>query len=69
MEDYFKCLICSQQDHDGIFCHCADRNIRIAREKRAIGDNWSSCRERLNPRDHNEDILDMVCDSPIPANK
>lgn len=27
------------------------------------------CRERLNPEDHIEDKLEMICDSPNTANK
>lgn len=32
--DHLKCKKCSDSDHEGQFCRCEDRNIRIAKEKR-----------------------------------
>lgn len=32
--DYLKCKICHVSDHEGQFCRCEGRNIRIAKEKR-----------------------------------
>jgi|ERR1700722_9494797 len=31
--DYENCFKCQEEDHEGSFCRCEDRNIRIAREK------------------------------------
>ncbi len=35
MDDYLKCEKCPQVDHEGAFCRCEDRNIRIAKEQRS----------------------------------
>ncbi len=34
-EDHLKCKKCSDEDHEGQFCRCEGRNIRVAKEKRA----------------------------------
>ncbi len=34
MDDYLKCKKCPDSDHEGMFCRCEDRNIRIAKERR-----------------------------------
>lgn len=50
--DTLKCDKCSDEDHEGIFCRCESRNIRIAKEKREKGEcPWSKSQpERLNPK-------------------
>jgi hypothetical protein len=59
MDDYLKCNKCYESDHEGKFCRCEDRNIRIAKEQRNKNESpWQP--ERLNP----EDITNNVCDSP-----
>jgi hypothetical protein len=41
-DDYLKCIKCKEVDHEGIFCRCESRNIRIARERIKNGENpWS----------------------------
>lgn len=37
MEDFLKCFKCYEEDHEGAFCRCEMRNIRIAKEQRARG--------------------------------
>ena len=136
MDDYLKCDECSEENHNGQFCRCESRNIRIAEEMRSknispwkptlkhycerefktekidecsgIGTNrcygidgmilevWyadndgtecyfdntvdmfvnfcpfcglKSQPERLNPEDHIDDKLEMVCDSLNTTNK
>jgi|SRR6185436_8449133 len=39
MDDYLKCDNCSPEDHDGKFCRCESRNIRIAKEARSLGES------------------------------
>jgi len=40
--DYLKCFTCPEEDHEGQFCRCESRNIRIAKEKRFHGESpWS----------------------------
>lgn len=54
MDDYLKCKVCSESEHEGNFCRCEGRNIRIAKEKRIQGESpWKSTLqpERLNPED------------------
>ncbi len=64
MDDYLKCNKCSESDHEGKFCRCEDRNIRIAKVQRNKNESpWQP--ERLNP----EDIRNNVCDSPNMENK
>ena len=46
--DHIKCDKCSDEDHEGQFCRCEDRNIRIAKERRA------------NNQYHFRDVRDMV---------
>src|SRR6266478_7745321 len=29
LDDYYKCKSCLEKDHEGIFCRCEDRNIRV----------------------------------------
>ena len=42
-EDYLRCKICKKADHEGQFCRCEDRNVRIAKEQRARGESaWKS---------------------------
>ncbi len=38
MDDYWKCTKCNEEDQEGQFCRCEDRNIRIAKEKRRRND-------------------------------
>lgn len=46
MDDYLKCKKCTQKDHEDIFCRCEERNIRIARKKRLMGeDPWKNVRK------------------------
>lgn len=41
--DYLKCPKCSPENHEGIFCRCEARNIRIAKEQRfARKDLWKN---------------------------
>jgi hypothetical protein len=35
--DYESCKICSPDDCKGLFCKCENRNIRVAREQRILG--------------------------------
>lgn len=54
MDDYLKCTKCADQEHEGIFCRCEMRNIRVAKERRNRGESpWKSLLqpERLNPED------------------
>ena len=68
MDDYSKCKSCSEQDHEGIFCRCESRNMRIAKERRNRKESpWQP--ERLNPEDHIADAGKMVCDSLNSENK
>jgi len=71
MNNYLKCEICVESDHEGQFCRCEGRNIKIAKEMRAREESpWlTSQPERLNPEDHIEDKLAMIFDSPTPDNK
>ncbi len=39
MDDYLKCGKCKEEDHEGQFCRCEDRNIRIAIERRKRKEN------------------------------
>lgn len=43
MEDYLKCVKCAEIEHEGSFCRCEERNIRIAKEQRSRGESaWKS---------------------------
>lgn len=45
MDDYYKCKICSAEEHEGhrrAFCRCESRNIRVAKEQRKRGEDWFS---------------------------
>lgn len=47
MDDYLKCPKCKKEDHEGVFCRCEDRNIRIAKERRARGESaWDKLRSK-----------------------
>lgn len=40
-EDYHQCMKCPPEKHEGAFCRCEDRNIRIAKERRSNKeDHW-----------------------------
>lgn len=51
MDDYLKCNKCLESEHDNWACRCEDRNIRVAKERRARGEiPWQKSQpERLNP--------------------
>jgi|SRR6267142_2776529 len=40
-DDYEKCNRCLESDHEGNFCRCENRNIRIAKLKRERNENES----------------------------
>lgn len=40
MNDYLKCDKCTEEDHNGQFCRCENRNIRIAKEMRLRQGSW-----------------------------
>ena len=43
MDDYLKCRKCPNDTHEGQFCRCEMRNIRIAKEKRKRGESaWKA---------------------------
>lgn len=52
MDDYLKCKSCIESEHEGQFCRCVARNIRIAKEIRSRGESpWSKLQpERLSER-------------------
>lgn len=44
--DKFQCTRCLPADHEGYFCRCESRNMRIAKDHRAeIGQAWSKLRK------------------------
>ncbi len=46
MDDYLKCNICKEEDHEDQFCRCESRNIRIAKIKRELGQSpWTKSQE------------------------
>ena len=48
MDDYFKCKICKESDHEGQYCRCESRNIRISKEKRKRDQGfWKSMAVKL----------------------
>lgn len=47
MEDYLKCDICKEQDHEGQFCRCEMRNLRIAKEMRDRKESWWNKQQEL----------------------
>lgn len=56
-EDYIKCRTCSISDHEGQFCRCEDRNIRIAKEKRLRKENPYRKDQTCNHCNNPESIL------------
>jgi hypothetical protein len=50
MDDCLRCNVCAETDHEGKFCRCESRNIRIAKEMRTQGESpWiTSQPERLS---------------------
>lgn len=52
MDDYLRCNSCKREDHEGQFCRCESRNIRIAKEIRSRGESpWSKLQpERLSEK-------------------
>ena len=47
MDDYLKCNICKEEDHEDQFCRCESRNIRIAKIKRELGQSpWTKSQEK-----------------------
>lgn len=62
MDYYYKCSKCLPADHQGAFCRCEDRNIRIAKAQRISKESWLHRNktlqpERLNPEDNFDDYL------------
>jgi hypothetical protein len=52
MKDYLKCEICVESDHEGQFCRCEGRNIRIAKERRARGESpWLTSQPERSKRE------------------
>lgn len=41
MDDYLKCNVCPEELHEGKYCRCEPRNIRIAKESRSRGESWA----------------------------
>ena len=54
IDDYLKCKSCMKSDHEGQFCRCEGRNIRIAKEIRSRGENplSKSQPERLSEKSY-----------------
>src|SRR5258706_15837199 len=51
MNDYTECRKCDPSEHEGVFCRCESRNIRIAKEQRVRGESdWQT--EKLKHEDH-----------------
>jgi hypothetical protein len=50
--DYLRCNSCVESEHEGQFCRCEERNIRIAKEMRSRGESpWTKSQpERLNEK-------------------
>lgn len=47
MKDFLKCEKCSESEHEGIYCRCEMRNLRIAKECRANGQSpWKKLRDQ-----------------------
>lgn len=49
--DKFQCTRCLPVDHEGYFCRCESRNMRIAKDHRAeIGQAWAKLRKLSEKR-------------------
>lgn len=55
MKDYYQCEKCPIEQHEGIFCRCESRNIRVAKRKREA----LAALEKLIELD--EKLLDQPC--------
>lgn len=42
MDDYEECHKCLLEEHEGRFCRCEERNMRVGKEQRARGEGpWT----------------------------
>ncbi len=59
MDDYLRCKSCMESDHEGQFCRCEGRNIRIAKEMRSRGESpwFKSQPERLSEKTSKEEAI------------
>jgi len=59
VDDYLKCKSCKQDDHEGQFCRCETRNIRIAKERRSRNESFCSTSqpERLSEKTPKGDAI------------